>query len=224
MVKEVFGVARKIPAYAHVIRYLRESHQMSRQQLASRLAVQDYYIGYMEDGYRFPRPRQVQMLSHIFHWSPFELALMADVEIPYPDWPGLDDLDAWLNLAHQWIGIGDVIHRYTFAKTLYIHPNWLEDLYQISPELRQTVTEYGFIAVYGLVRDRWHALSVPSTRERLPQSLDDILQAFMNDPAKGAAIQEESMPKWWYGLTARQKAAVQTIAVTLAHDPGLPLD
>lgn len=225
MVKEVFGVARKIPAYAPVIRYLRETHHMSRQQLASRLAVQDYYIGYMEDGYRYPRARQIQMLSHIFQWSPFELALLTDVEIPYPDWPPLEDLSGWLALASQWISISDTIHRYTLAKSLMAHPTWLQDLYRVEPALEEALKNYGFVAIYGYLRDRWQPVKIPVARTTLPHSLQDVIDALSIDASTlSSSAVSENMPKWWKRLSARQKSAVEAVALTIADTPPTTTD
>ncbi len=216
MLMEVFRLARKTPQYAPVIRYLRESHQMTRHQLARRLAVQDYYIGYMEDGYRYPRPREVIMLSHIFDWPVFELALLTDVEIPYPNWPSLQDLSGWLDLANQWIAIADVIHRYTLTKTLFGEPTWLVRLYQQEPSLEARIQVYGFVALYGFLRDRWHPLSVPTSRQTLPSSLDDIINAW--GPHQIPASTGDSAPQWWKRLTPRQQHAVETMALTLIHE------
>ncbi len=217
---EVFRLARKTPHYASVIRYLRESHQMTRQQLANRLAVQDYYIGYMEDGYRYPRPRQVIILSHVFDWPVFELALLTDVEIPYPNWPSLHDLSGWLALANQWIEIADVVHRYTLAQSLFAEPTWLSRLYQQEPDLEAQLRDYGFIALYGFLRDRWQPLAVPALRQALPTSLDDIVNALSVtthlDRTPPPVV--ESAPKWWKSLTPRQQQALEAMALTLIQE------
>lgn len=220
MVVEVFRLARKTPQYAPVIRYLRESHQMTRQQLANRLAVQDYYIGYMEDGYRYPRPRQVIMLSRIFDWPVFELALMTDVEIPYPNWPSLHDISSWLTLANQWIEIADVIHRYTMAQTLFQEPSWLSRLYQQEAGLEAEVQDYGFIALYGFLRDRWQPLAVPASRQVPPTSLDDIIHALNGSPLPQETPPTfvDAAPKWWKSLTPRQQQALEAMALSLIQD------
>lgn len=217
---EVFRLARKTPQYAPVIRYLRESHQMTRAQLANRLAVQDYYIGYMEDGYRYPRPRQVLILSRVFDWPVFELALLTDVEIPYPNWPSLGDLPSWLALANQWIEIADVIHRYTLAQSLFREHAWLSRLYQQEPTLQSEVDTYGFIALYGFLRDRWEALAIPLGRQAIPTSLEDVLTALSTSatPDQGAPTTIDATPKWWKNLTPRQQQALESMALTLVED------
>ncbi len=217
---EVFRLARKTPLYAPVIRYLRESHQMTRTQLANRLAVQDYYIGYMEDGYRYPRPRQVLILSHVFDWPVFELALLTDVEIPYPNWPRLEDLPSWLALANQWFQIADVIQRYTLAQSLFREPTWLSRLYQQEPSLKSQVDAYGFIALYGFLRDRWESLSIPTGRQALPTSLDDVLNALgaSDRPEQIPPITIDATPKWWKSLSPRQQQALESMALTLVQD------
>lgn len=206
-------VARRIPAYAPVIRYLRESRGLTRRELGQRLAVPDYYVGYMEEGYRYPRPRQVAQLSQIFGWSEFEIALLADVEIPYPDWPKLTDLQAWMGLANQWLEVVDTIHRYAVAKAIMQEPTWLEPIAQGNPQLAEAIREYGFVALYDHVRSQWHALRPHPARAELPSSLEQALAAIAAPP--GAFVQASPAhpaPEWWLRLTPQDQATVAAVA------------
>jgi transcriptional regulator with XRE-family HTH domain len=217
-------VARRIPPYAPVIRYLRESHRLSRAEFAGRLGLPDYYVGYFEDGYRFPRPRQVEQIARVFGWKPFEFALLADVDIPYPDWPALSDLPAWLRLARQWVEVADAIARYATARWLADHPDWLERYRQQHPDLADQVDRYGFVAIYGAVRQDWQAWGLPDGRSVLPEDYAGFLQALAPDPNRPARTDPvraaDARPPFWDRLDDRERAAIETIARGLIRERG----
>lgn len=209
---------RKIPAYAPVIRYLRETANLSRQELGTRLGVADYYIGYMEDGYRFPRKNQVDALSRIFQWSPFEFALLTDVEIPYPDWPRLDRLDEWFKLANQWTDIIDTIQRYAVSKAIYDRDDWRDALYAAEPELSNAVAEYGFVALYGHIRQNWRPFVPHPDRESVPESFERV-RAALEAGANFQSIQPKTtMPLWWEELSVDDRMTIETVAKGLIKE------
>lgn len=212
-------MARRTPTYAPVIRYLRETYPMTRAELAKRLGVPDYYVGYLEEGYRFPRPPQVESLARIFGWSAFELALVADVDIPYPDWPRLTDVDAWFRLANQWVAVADAIHRYGIARTLYRHPEWIDLLSQEHEELLPLVSNYGFVAVYGFVRRQWQTLVPHKTRMTPPASIDEVLQAIVGGGDSRPIATANDNPAWWDRLDPKDRATIDALAQSLLRRP-----
>ncbi|MBX5466398.1 MAG: helix-turn-helix domain-containing protein [Firmicutes bacterium] len=215
---------RRVPTYAPVIRYLRETQGMTRRELGQRLGVPDYYVGYMEEGYRYPRPRQVTQLSQIFGWSPFEIALVADVEIPYPDWPALGDLAGWQRLANEWWAIVDAIQRYTVAKAIFSTPDWLHTLTRREPALGEAVDRYGFVALYGFLRQRWQSLRPHPGRTALPTTLDEALAA-VEAPQGSWSVPgppEEALPPWWRRLTESEKATLAAVADGLLRARAVP--
>ena len=200
---------RRMPPYGPVIRYLRESRGMSQQQLAVRIGEADYYVSYLENGFRWPRPQQLERLARAFAWEVFELALVADVEIPYPDWPRLDDLAAWRKLAHDWTTIVDAITRYVLARELFQHPDWQEDLDHALPPL---VHQYGFVACYDWIRRQWMPHRPHPARLAAVHNLDDFRQALATPTAGAEDIKE---PGFLEGLTAADRAAVEAVARSL---------
>lgn len=205
------GLARRTPVYAPVIRYLRETAELTRRELGIHLGLPDYYIGYMEDGYRYPRRQQVDTLARIFHWSPFEFALLTDVEIPYPDWPRLDHLEEWFRLANQWMEIVDAIERFAVAKVISSHPEWVDQLCVDEPALRERIADYGFIALYGFIREKWRPLVPHPSRTALPTDWSSALAAV----TAGSALQSATprpLPHWWEELTPADRATLETVA------------
>lgn len=217
-------MARRIPSYAPVIRYLRETHRLTREELAGRLGLPDYYIGYFEDGYRFPRPRQVEQIARVFGWGAFEFALLADVEIPYPDWPALGDLAGWLRLARQWVDVADAVLRYATARCLRDHPVWLAHYGEQHPSLSDQLQDYGFVAVYGAVRQDWQTWGLPEARSTLPVDYEGFLAALRPDPHRPAVSNPPRAPTvgpvFWDRLDDRERAAIETIARGLIRERG----
>jgi transcriptional regulator with XRE-family HTH domain len=206
-------MARRTPAYAPVVRYLRQAAGMTVADLARRLGVADYYIGYLENGYRWPRPPLLAALARAFGWEPFELALVADVEIPYPEWPGLHDLDGWRRLAHEWSAVVDAITRYALAREVLAHPEWPAAL---DPDLPAAVAEYGLVAVYAWIRARWVPATPHPDRLRAPETPDDV-RAALAAGAAGAPVVRE--PAFLEGLSPQDRATLEAVAESLRHRP-----
>jgi transcriptional regulator with XRE-family HTH domain len=204
-------MARRTPPYAPVIRYLRERHGLSRSQLAHRLGVPEYYVGYLEEGYRHPREPQLRALSRIFQWSVFELALLADEPIPYPDWPARADVAGWLRLGSEWAAIVEDIQRYAVTRALFDHPDWVERLRAEDAALAQALDRFGLVALYGWVRERWTPLAVPAARLRPAASLAEALEAIAAAPAPPPRPAPQ-LPPWWEALTPDEQATVETVA------------
>jgi transcriptional regulator with XRE-family HTH domain len=202
-------MARRTPRYAPAIRYLRRESGLTAAQLASRLGVPDYYVGYLENGYRWPRPPMVRALAAIFEWEPFELALLADVEIPYPDWPAGDDLDGWRQLARDWTRIADAIARYTLARELFAHPDWQT---RLDPALPADVAEFGVVACYGWIRRRWVPYEPHPARLNPPDSAEALQDALARGAAGDPVVIE---PPFLAGLSPRDRATVEALAESL---------
>ncbi len=202
-------VPRRMPPYGPVIKYLRESHHQSQAQLGLRIGEADYYVGYLENGFRWPRPQQLERLARAFSWEVFELALVADVEIPYPDWPRLDDLPGWRKLARDWAGIVDAVARYTLARELHAHPDWQQIL---DPTLADLVRQYGLVACYDWIRRRWVPERPHAARLEPVHSLEQFREA-LDPPLAGPEVIRE--PAFLEGLTAADRAAVEAVARSL---------
>lgn len=200
---------RRIPPYAPVVRYLRLRAGLSPQELARRLGVPDYYVGYLEEGYRWPRPPMLRALADAFGWMPFELALVAEVEIPYPDWPKVADLDGWRRLAREWTGVVDAVTRYTLARELAARPDWQA---QLDPDLPEATAVYGVVACYEWLRRRWTPYEPHPTRLSPPQSAADIRDA-VQAGAAGAPVLVE--PDFLAGLSPDDRRTVETVARSL---------
>jgi transcriptional regulator with XRE-family HTH domain len=203
------AMPRRVPPYGPVIRYLREMAGLSEAELGARIGETDYYVGYLENGYRSPRPHQVERLARAFSWEVFELALLADVAIPYPDWPRLEDLDGWRTLARQWSAVVDAISRYALARNLLAHPDWQAAL---DPELPGRAREYGLVACYDWVRARWAPYAPDSSRLTAASGPESIRQALASGGSRGPAMAE---PDFLRGLTAAERATVETVARSL---------
>ncbi|MCL8207703.1 MAG: helix-turn-helix domain-containing protein [Actinomycetia bacterium] len=200
---------RRIPPYAPVVRYLRLQAGLSPQELAGRLGVPEYYVGYLEEGYRWPRPPMLRALAETFGWMPFELALVADVEIPYPDWPKTTDLDAWRRLAREWTGVLDAITRYTLARELAAHPDWQA---QLDPALPEATAVFGVVACYDWLRRRWTPYEPHPTRLSPPQSAAAVLEALAAGAAGAPVVVE---PDFLAGLSPEDRRTVETVARSL---------
>lgn len=200
---------RRLPPYGPVIRYLRESAGLSEAELGARIGEADYYIGYLENGYRSPRPHQVERLARAFAWEAFEFALLADVEIPYPDWPRLDDLDGWRTLSRNWARILDAVSRYALARELFGKPEWQAVL---DPALPARTEQYGLVACYDWIRARWEPYAPHPARLEAASGPEAILHALR---AGGQHAPIPAEPDFLRGLTATERATVETVARTL---------
>ncbi len=206
---------RRIPTYAPVVRYLRYLSGLSAVEWGRRLGVPEYYIGYLENGYRWPRPPQVRIIAGIVGWDPFELALLADVEIPYPDWPAPQNLDAWRALAREWVGIADAIARFTLACQLAAEPDWQAAL---DPDLPGAADTFGRAACYGWLRQRWTPYAPHPLRLTAARTADDVRSAVEAGAGSGPAVVE---PPFLHGLSTHDRAAVEAVAESLKrqHPP-----
>lgn len=200
---------RRIPPYAPVIRYLRHCSGWTESQLAKKIGVPDYYVGYLENGYRSPRPDLIRSLAAAFGWLPFELALMADVEIPYPDWPSLTDLEGWRRLAQEWIGIADAITRYVLARELTSQPGWQAEL---DSELPPLVDQYGLVATYDWLRRRWVAHEPHPLRFASSTSPQALMAAASAGSTRRPATVE---PDFLDGLSPADRTTVEAVARSL---------
>jgi transcriptional regulator with XRE-family HTH domain len=200
---------RRTPAYAPVIRYLRRESGLTATQLGQRLGVADYYVGYLENGYRWPRPQMLLSLAAVFSWHPFELALLADVEIPYPDWPALDNLDGWRQLARDWTAITDAVTRYALARELFMHPDWQAAL---DPALPGDAEAFGLVACYGWIRRQWTPFEPHPARLESPTGPDSIREAIQAGAAGAPVVVE---PAFLTGLSPQARAAVEAVAERL---------
>jgi transcriptional regulator with XRE-family HTH domain len=202
-------VPRRTPPYAPVIRFLRREAGLTPAELGRRIGVPDYYVGYLENGYRWPRPPMAAALARAFGWEPFELALVADVEIPYPDWPRLDDLDGWRRLAEAWTQVADAVARYVLARELHARPDWQAAL---DPELPPLAQEFGLVACYAWIRRRWVPGPPIAARLTVPSGPDAILAACAN-PGTGAPVVVE--PDFLQGLSPKDRATLEAVADSL---------
>lgn len=200
---------RRIPPYGPVIRYLRTTAGLSEAALASKIGQPVYYVNYLENGFRWPRPPLLRALAEAFDWDPFELALLADVEIPYPDWPRLDDLGAWRKLATDWTRITDAIARYALARELFLQPAWQA---RLDPDLPMTVEQFGIVACYEWLRRRWTPYAPHPSRLRAPSTAEDLVEAAAAGAAGTPVVKE---PDFLQGLSAHDRATVQAVAESL---------
>jgi transcriptional regulator with XRE-family HTH domain len=202
-------VPRRIPPYAPVVRYLRHQSGMTAVQWGQRLGVPDYYVSYLENGYRWPRPPMVRAIAGIVGWEPFELALVADVEIPYPDWPATSRLEEWRQLARDWTAVADAVARYALARQLQDERGWQAEL---DPDLPADVDDYGLVACYGWLRARWTPFRPHECRLTAARSAADIRAAVGAGAGAGPAVVD---PPFLAGLSAADRAAVEAVAHSL---------
>lgn len=200
---------RRIPPYGPVIRYLRTAAGLSEAELAVKIGQPVYYVNYLENGFRWPRPPMVRALADAFGWEPFELALLADVEIPYPDWPRLDDLGGWRKLASDWTQVTDAITRYTLARELFLQPAWQATL---DPSLPASTEQFGIVACYGWLRGRWTPYAPHPSRLKAPSSPADVAEA-AEAGVQGTPVIRE--PDFLQGLSTHDRATVQAVAESL---------
>ncbi|CAB1128905.1 putative HTH cro/C1-type domain-containing protein [Candidatus Hydrogenisulfobacillus filiaventi] len=207
-------MARRLPPYAPVIRFLRQARGLSPEELARRIGQPDYYVGYLEEGYRRPRLPVLEALAAAFGWHPFELALVAEEPIPYPDWPASAATAEWTRLADEWATVVDAIDRYVTARALLEHPEWWEEV-GAGPEVRARAQAWGLVAVYDWLRERWQPLGRPAARQRVPAGPADIRARLEAGPLPPAA--PEPLPPWLAGLPERQRRLLARIAGALAE-------
>lgn len=200
---------RRVPPYGPVIRYLRLKAGLSERELGSRIGEADYYVGYLENGYRAPRPQQVERLARVFSWDVFEFALLADVEIPYPDWPRIDNLPGWRVLSRTWARIADAVSRYALARELAVRPDWQAAL---DPGLSEAAAEFGLIACYDWIRERWEPYAPDPSRLDAATGPEAIRAALSAGGRHEPAVVE---PDFLRGLTPAERATVETVAESL---------
>lgn len=207
---------RRMPTYAPVVRYLRHTSGLPAAEWGRRLGVPEYYISYLENGYRWPRPAQVRIIAQIVGWSAFELALLADVEIPYPDWPPPAELARWRQLAREWVDIADAVSRFALASQLAGQPDWQAAL---DPALPALVGEFGRAACYGWLRQRWTPYAPHPLRLTDARSAADVRAAVEAGAAAGPALMD---PPFLQGLSPQDRAAVEAVAESLRGRPPVP--
>ncbi len=200
---------RRVPPYGPVIRYLRLKAGLSERDLGSRIGEADYYVGYLENGYRAPRPQHLERLARVFSWDVFEFALLADVEIPYPDWPSLDDLDGWRALSRAWSRIADAVNRYALARELILHPDWQAAL---DDGLTEQAGEFGLVACYDWIRDRWEPYAPDPSRLQSATGPEAIRSALQAGVSHERAVRD---PDFLRGLTPAERDTVKTVAESL---------
>ena len=132
------------------MRYLRHTSGLSAAEWDRRPGVSESYVSYWEHGHLWPLSAQVRVMAPTVGWSAFELALPADVGIPYPVSPPTQDLPRWRKLARDWVHVAEALARFLACQ----RASEPDRRAAPDPELPRRVEDVGRTACCGWLRQR----------------------------------------------------------------------